>query len=66
MDELVGKIASELAIGSKVSVYAWSGAGRPESAHKIHKNTGAGTDGAIVALEGSSRFLLFHFDGQTF
>jgi hypothetical protein len=68
MDELVSKIASELAVGSKVSVYGWSGAGRPESAHKIHKNSGTGTDGAIVAMghQATQRFLLFHFDGQTF
>jgi hypothetical protein len=60
------KIAAELKIGDPVSVYATSGAGRPESAHLIHRND-TNEDGAIVVTPTTSpRFLLFHFDGQTF
>jgi hypothetical protein len=54
-------------VGEQVSIYGHSGAGRPESAHKIHRNSGAGEDGAIVVdPTGAPRFLLFHFDEQVF
>lgn len=67
MDDLVAKIAAEVKVGDEVSVYAHSGKGRPESAHKIHRNSGAGEDGAIVVdPTGSPKFLLFHFDEQVF
>lgn len=67
MDDLVAKIAADVKVGDKVSVYGHSGAGRPESAHKIHRNSGANEDGAIVVSPtGSPKFLLFHFDEQVF
>lgn len=69
MDALVAKIASLVRVGDKVAVYAESGQGRPESAHKIHRNAaGKARDGAIVVSPDSASptFLLFHFDGQTF
>jgi hypothetical protein len=70
MNELVSKIAAELVVGAKVSVYAESGSGRPESAHLVHRNTSGGAsnhDGAIVVQpDMAPKFLLFHFDGQTF
>jgi hypothetical protein len=66
MDDLVAKVASALEVGAKVSVYATSGDGRPESAHLIHRNK-SDVDGAIVVSPtGSPKFLLFHFDNQTF
>jgi hypothetical protein len=67
LDELVAKVAAEIKIGDEVSVYAQSGAGRPESAHLIHRN-GKGKDGAIVVSPktASPKFLLFQFGDQTF
>lgn len=62
-------IAAGLAVGGAVSVYATSGAGRPESAHLVHRNTSpANTDGAIVVHPDSASptFVLFAFDDQTF
>jgi hypothetical protein len=62
-------IAGGLKVGDNVSVYATSGAGRPESAHLVHRNTSvANTDGAIVVHpDGASpKFVLFAFDDQTF
>lgn len=69
LTDLVEAIAKELTIGKPVSVYGESGQGRPESAHKIHRNNaGQNQDGAIVVdpASASPRFLLFHFDQQTF
>lgn len=69
MDPLVAAMAKELVVGAPVSVYAESGAGRPESAHKIHRNrAGDAKDGAIVIAPSSAspRFMLFRFDNQTF
>lgn len=67
MDELVSKVAAELTVGAKVSIYAESGKGRPESAHKIHRTSATNQDGAIVVdPTGAPKFLLFHFDGQAF
>ena len=64
--EATTKIVSELKVGDPVSVYGTSGAGRPESAHLIHRNA-TGQDGAIVVSPTTSpRFMLFHFDNQTF
>ncbi len=65
--ELVTKISAELTIGAPVSVYATSGKGRPESAHLVHRNKNQ-EDGAIVVgpTSASPKFLLFHFDKQTF
>ncbi len=69
MDALVAKLAELVVVGSEVSVFAVNGVGRPESAHKVHKNRfGAMQDGAVVLdpRGPSPTFLLFHFDGQTF
>lgn len=64
--EAVPKIADELKIGDPVSVYGTCGNGRPESAHLIHRNK-TNEDGAIVVNPTTApRFLLFHFDNQTF
>jgi hypothetical protein len=55
--------------GDHVSVYATSGAGRPESAHLVHRNDSpANTDGAIVVRPDGATptFVLFAFDNQTF
>ena len=66
MNDLVAALATELVVGAKVSVYATSGNGRPESAHLVHRNK-ANADGAIVVAPAASpTFLLFHFDNQTF
>ena len=62
-------LGAGLAVGDHVSVYATSGAGRPESAHLVHRNDSpANTDGAIVVSpDGASpKFVLFAFDDQTF
>jgi hypothetical protein len=62
-------IAAGLKVGDEVSVYATSGAGRPESAHLVHRNNSpANTDGAIVVhpADASPKFVLFAFDDQTF
>jgi hypothetical protein len=67
LDELVAKIAANVKVGDTISIYAQSGAGRPESAHLIHRNTNSQKDGAIVVSPTSSpKFLLFHFDEQVF
>ena len=59
-------IASALEIGAPVAVYATSGAGRPESAHLVHRNSG-NHDGAIVVNPTTDpKFVLFHFENQTF
>jgi len=68
LEEAVTKIAAEVKVGDPISVYAQSGAGRPESAHLIHRN-GATTkkDGAIVVSPTTQpKFLAFHFSDQTF
>jgi hypothetical protein len=66
MLELSDKIADEITLGQKVSVYAESD-GYPSSAHNIHRN-GGGHDGAIVIDPESDkpRALLFHFADQNF
>lgn len=67
LTEATTKIVSELKVGDPVSVYGTSGAGRPESAHLIHRNA-ADQDGAIVVspTAAAPKFMLFHFDNQTF
>ncbi len=66
LDEATTKLAADLKVGDPVAVYGTSGAGRPESAHLIHRNK-TNADGAIVVSPGSApKFLLFHFDSQTF
>jgi hypothetical protein len=65
-NDLVAAIAKEIAPGDPVSVYATSGAGRPESAHLVHRNV-TNQDGAIVVSPRTSpKLLLFHFANQTF
>lgn len=66
LQALVGKISDALTIGDKVSVYSWSSGG--DSAHKVHRNAEPSSDGAIVtgANGPTPKFLLFHFDQQTF
>ena len=62
-------IAAGLEVGDPVSVYATSGAGRPESAHLVLRNPNvANTDGAIVVRPDGAKpkFVLFAFDDQTF
>lgn len=66
-DALAQFLAATVPVGERVSVYATNGASQPDSAHLIHRN-GNGEDGAIVIdpTGASPRWLLFHFDGQTF
>jgi hypothetical protein len=62
-------IGAGLKVGDKVSVYATSGDGRPESAHLVHRNDSPpSSDGAIVVHpDGASpKLVLFAFDNQTF
>ena len=64
--DAVTKIATDVKVGDPIAVYGTSGAGRPESAHLIHRNA-TNADGAIVVSPTTSpEFLLFHFDNQTF
>jgi hypothetical protein len=67
MDPLVTEVAGELHVGDPISVYATVGAGRPESAHLVHRNA-TNQDGAIVLAPSSATpsLLLFHFADQTF
>jgi hypothetical protein len=66
LDEATTKIAADVKVGDPIAVYGTSGAGRPESAHLIHRNA-ANADGAIVVSPTTSpKFMLFHFANQTF
>ena len=66
LDEAVAKVDALLKVGEPISVYGTSGAGRPESAHLIHRNR-ANQDGALVANPTTNpTFILFHFGNQTF
>jgi hypothetical protein len=66
MADAVAAIASALHVGDPVSVYATCGAGRPESAHLVHRNK-TGEDGAIVVSPNAQpSFFLFAFSNQTF
>ena len=66
LDEGVAKVAAALKIGDPVAIYGTCGAGRPESAHLIHRNL-TNQDGAIVVNPTTTpTFMLFHFDNQTF
>jgi hypothetical protein len=64
-DDLVKTITDAVPLGAKVSVYSTTSGGA--SSHKVHRN-GANDDGAIVLSPDTAtpRFLLFHFDQQTF
>jgi len=66
MDELVAKIAAEVKVGDKVSIYAQSGKDRPESAHKIHRDKSSQDGAIVISPTGTPKFLLFHFDEQVF
>ncbi|MCC6747720.1 MAG: hypothetical protein IT371_08695 [Deltaproteobacteria bacterium] len=70
MNALIQELSSRITLGEKVSVYARSSGGtKADSAHLIHRNkAGDNADGAIVlgAATGSPRFLLLHFENQTF
>ena len=63
--ELVKTVTDAIPLGANVSVYSSTSGGA--SAHLIHRN-GANDDGAIVLGPDTAtpRFLLFHFDQQTF
>lgn len=69
-DDVIAKIAGEVKAGDPVSVYAISGPGQPSGASLVHRNRPArvNEDGAIVVAptSGAPKFLLFHFDYQTF
>jgi len=66
LHEATTKIAADVKVGDPLAVYGTSGAGRPESAHLIHRNA-TNEDGAIVVNPTTSpKFMLFHFDNQTF
>ncbi len=67
LDELVVKVVDVVRINAPISVYGTSGAGRPESAHLIHRQ-GNGDDGAIVLHPDSATptWLAFHFVNQDF
>lgn len=65
-DALVEDIAARIHVGDPISIYAQSGAGRPDSAHLVHRN-GHGKDGAIVLNPTTApTYLLFHFAEQSF
>jgi hypothetical protein len=63
---LVAKVTSEIALGSKISVFATS-MDEPTSAHLVHRNV-TNQDGAIVLGPDtkSPHYLLFRFSEQTF
>lgn len=68
MPMLIQRVADEITVGEKISVFADSSGGTfSSSTHKIHRN-GNNRDGALVLNpEGaSSRYLLFHFANQNF
>jgi hypothetical protein len=64
-DDLVKTVTDAIPLGANVSVYSTTSGGA--SSHKVHRN-GASDDGAIVLGPDTAtpRFLLFHFDQQTF
>jgi hypothetical protein len=63
---LVAKVTSEIALGSKISVFATS-MDEPTSAHLVHRNV-TNQDGAIVVGPdtASPHYLLMRFSDQTF
>jgi len=63
--DLVAKIASEIDIGAKISVFSTSD-GEPNSTHLVHRNA-TNADGAIVIHPDSApHYLLMRFDEQSF
>jgi len=68
MAQLIERVAAEIAVGQRISVFADSSGGMySDSTHKIHRN-GNMRDGAlIIDPEGAlPRWLLFHFANQNF
>ena len=67
IDLLAARISDAIPLGAKVSVYAHGFTPIGDGAHKVHRNTQR-EDGAIVLGPdtASPRWLLFHFDNQTF
>jgi hypothetical protein len=65
--ELVATLTSKITLGAHVSVYATSAPPESDSAHLVHRNL-PHQDGAIVLdPDGPNpRWLLMHFDDQTF
>ncbi len=67
MTPLVKRITDAIPLGAKVSAYSWSSGGA--SSHMVHRNErNPQGDGALVvnADTATPKWLLFHFDGQTF
>ncbi len=64
--ELSDLISDRITLGAKVSVYADTSGG--SSAHKVHRNSAAYSDGAIVLdpTSDAPTFLLFRFVDQVF
>jgi hypothetical protein len=68
MPALIQRVADELTVGQRISVFADSSGGTySDSAHKIHRNGGS-RDGALVINPEapSAHWLIFHFANQTF
>jgi len=64
LDALAARIYDAIPVGAKISVYATGF--DATGAHDVHRR-GSGSDGAIVLdPDTSPRWLLFHFDNQTF
>lgn len=64
-EALIARLAQQVRVGSRVSVYAQGSGG--SSAHLVHRQ-GNGDDGAIVLdpTGAEPRWMVFHFDGQVF
>ncbi len=67
LDEGVAFICEHMAIGAKVSVYAYADGSKPSSAHQVHRNDNY-PDGAIVVdpTSKSPTYLLFRYATQVF
>jgi hypothetical protein len=66
LDALVEQVMAAVEFDQPISIYTF-GYG-PDGGHKIHRNSGPGTDGAIVVgpTTASPRFLMFRFAEQAF
>lgn len=68
MAQLIERVAAEITVGDRISVFADSSGGMySNSTHKIHRN-GNMRDGALVLDPDAAlpRWLLFHFANQNF
>ena len=65
--DLVATITAEIALGSKISIFATATSSEPDSAHLVHRNL-TDQDGAIVLGPDAANphYLLMRFDEQTF